>query len=804
MGTSPVYHLPDKKSDRLLGNGSVAGTIKTQFEYDANGNLTAHIDGNGNRIEQRFDALDRRRAVVYPDTTEHQTDYDEDDNVVLTQDNNGTIRRAEFDALGRRFRVDVDRSGVPVGIVVEGESFERCTYDALGRPLSEANDFATIDRRIDSLGKVFWESIELTSPAPASAMRTITREHDDLGAIQRLVYPDGRIIQYDRDALNRVVKIVNIAKGSAYPGSTLHSDPHDVLGIDYRGQRTGVLRCGNGFNTGYQYDAAGRVIEIKHRDAGGLPILTLQHLYDGVGNMRFRNDISATGASGERFEYDSIYRLTRIKPDVIAAFNPALFAPATGRPIDPIQPRQATINARLGSLAQDAANATFAYDSAANRIREQRPGLPAVNYLPNALNEYQSVGSVVFSYDRNGNLVSDGSRQYFYDSRNLLVRVVGGATGADVARYFHDSSGRRIAEVRGGHVVHLVLDGLNSLEEYENGTLRTQYIHQARTDAMCQIAQAGKEYWLQKDVLGSTRLLSDGTGTVAGGHSYDAFGGILADYTSFNRVCFAGRRFDREIGMYDLRAREFSPVFGRFLQRDPVLVGGGLNAYEYAWDNPLRFMDPLGAEPKEFAAPKFSQSADLLEQLYGFLKQPFKKLFVEESIIYTSEERTEAVKRLVAFSKEVQNKEEVFRAFSGGGKIGERWHIIARMNAKTSLGLTDVDWLFTLAANAPKDIENETMQMLSIMFLYAGAKPIWSLVNSLMYSVKHMSLLPITESYSWDPNYLGLNPFFYNLAGHVYQYGSEAEMNAIEGAWQLKYTGTSIEDFFLPAIESTP
>ncbi len=466
-----------------LGNGSAAGTIKTLFEYDGNGNVTGHIDGNGNRIEQRFDALDRRRAVVYPDTTEYQTDYDEDDNIVLVKDNNGAIRRAKFDALGRRFRVDVDRSGVPAGIVIEGENFERCTYDALGRALSEVNDFATVARKVDSLGRMFWESIEVTSPAPASPVRTITRAHDELGAIRYLTYPDGRVIRYDRDGVNRVVKIVNIAKGSAYPGSTLHSDPRDVLRIDYRGLRTGVLHCGNGFNTGYQYDAAGRAIQIEHRDAVGLPILSLQHLYDGVGNMRFRNDIGATGASGERFEYDSIYRLTRIKPDGIATFNPAPFAPATGRPIDPIPPRQTMINARLGSLAQDAANATFAYDSAANRIREQRPALPAVNYVSNALNEYQRVGSVALSYDRNGNLVSDGARQYIYDSRDLLVRVVDSATGAGVARYFHDCLGRRIAEVRGGHVVHLVSDGLNVLEEYEDGALGAQYVHEVRTDA---------------------------------------------------------------------------------------------------------------------------------------------------------------------------------------------------------------------------------------------------------------------------------------------------------------------------------
>ena len=587
-------------TDTGLGSGAVMGTIVTQFEYDENGNLSAHIDGNGNRVAQVFDALDRRTSVVYADASTYRTEYDADDNIVVIEDNNGLIRRFTYDALGRTFRVDADRSGLAPGVLVEGENFEQYSYDGMGRTLSEINDFAAVLKKVDSLGRVFEESVAFISPAMAGTPRTIQRQNDELSAIRTLVYPDNRVIQYDRDALNRVVRIINVAKGTAYPGSNAFSDPHDVLRIDFRGQRSAFLRCGNGASTGYQYDASGRLIHTEHRGPGGAPLLTMQQLFDGAGNMRFRRDIDPAGTTADRFEYDSTYRLTRIKSDTIPNFNPVSFAPATPPPMDPIPDRQAVIDASLGSLAQDLSNSTFAYDPAANRMREQRPGRPAVNYVTNPLDEYQHVGAATLIYDRNGNLISQDGREFIYDARNLLVRVHDSAAGLDLVRYFHDCRGRRIAEARNSHVVHLCGMASISWRNTRAACCTHSTSTRAITDAVCQMVQRGAEYWFHKDLIGSTRLLTDGTGAPVGRHRYDPFGIVTADSAPFNRVCFTGRRFDREIGMYDFRAREYYAALGRFLQRDPKGFDTGFNTYEYAWDNALRFVDPLGTEPKEF------------------------------------------------------------------------------------------------------------------------------------------------------------------------------------------------------------
>jgi RHS repeat-associated protein len=57
---------------------------------------------------------------------------------------------------------------------------------------------------------------------------------------------------------------------------------------------------------------------------------------------------------------------------------------------------------------------------------------------------------------------------------------------------------------------------------------------------------------------------------------------------------FTGRRFDTETGLYYYRARCYSAALGRFLQTDPIGYEESVNLYQYALNNPLVLIDPLG------------------------------------------------------------------------------------------------------------------------------------------------------------------------------------------------------------------
>jgi len=58
---------------------------------------------------------------------------------------------------------------------------------------------------------------------------------------------------------------------------------------------------------------------------------------------------------------------------------------------------------------------------------------------------------------------------------------------------------------------------------------------------------------------------------------------------------FAGRQVDLESGTYYSRARNYDPMIGRFMQKDPIGFGGGdLNLYRYVKNNPKTSIDPFG------------------------------------------------------------------------------------------------------------------------------------------------------------------------------------------------------------------
>lgn len=583
-------------TDTGLGGGTPIGEAVTRYEYDADGNVTAVVDGNGNRVEQAYDDAGRRVQVTFPDGSSTAAEYDDDDNVVLATDANRLRRRFQHDPLGRVTRTDVDRSLLAPGVTVGGEEFERYEYDGLGRVILEENTFCRIASRLDSRGQPYEEVLTLAAPG-SPVPYALERRFDPAGRCVGVTYPSGRVIAYGRDAAGRVTEVLNTAKGTAYQGSGAFPDQYPILARTFHGRRPGLLRFGNGASTAWRFDRWGRPIELACRGAGGSPLRTVQQLHDGAGNTRLRNGFPVVGGGGERLAYDSLARLATIRDEAgTAPFDPAPFAPLTSPPPGAIPDGQSAIDATIGALALDPPSATFEYDLASNRVQERRSGQPPVAFGSNALNQYTTVGGQTLAYDANGNLRSDGRFAFLYDCRDLLVAVTDLSNG-EVTEFCHDARGRRIAEASGSAVTHLVPDGVNLIEEYRAGGVIRQYVHTGDLDAYCQVAQAGTELWCHTDHLGSPLIVTGPSGAAIGGVRYDPFGRLVSQAGVALPFGFCGRRFDALTGTYDFRSREYSPELGRYLQRDALGLTIAANLYQYALDNPPRYLDPFGTEP---------------------------------------------------------------------------------------------------------------------------------------------------------------------------------------------------------------
>jgi RHS repeat-associated protein len=104
---------------------------------------------------------------------------------------------------------------------------------------------------------------------------------------------------------------------------------------------------------------------------------------------------------------------------------------------------------------------------------------------------------------------------------------------------------------------------------------------------------SGRRRFHHLDGLGSTVALTDSTGAVVERYPATAFG--VGDVnTGITPWRFRGRRLDPETGFYHLRARDYAPMIGRFVQPDPIGMAGGINLYAYVGNDPLNRTDPWG------------------------------------------------------------------------------------------------------------------------------------------------------------------------------------------------------------------
>jgi RHS repeat-associated protein len=74
------------------------------------------------------------------------------------------------------------------------------------------------------------------------------------------------------------------------------------------------------------------------------------------------------------------------------------------------------------------------------------------------------------------------------------------------------------------------------------------------------------------------------------------FGEVIADTNpGFQPFGFAGGLYDPDTGLVRFGARDYDPVIGRWLAKDPIAFGGGqTNLYVYAGNDPINQIDPSG------------------------------------------------------------------------------------------------------------------------------------------------------------------------------------------------------------------
>jgi len=257
-----------------------------------------------------------------------------------------------------------------------------------------------------------------------------------------------------------------------------------------------------------------------------------------------------------------------------------------------------------GSLATVTTNGitteSYAYDKNGNRVSGSVNGATRVG-TPDARDRLVSYGEYSFSYDANGALASKmmgpSLTSYTSDANRNLRRVQ--LPSGDVVTYHIDGQDRRVGKSINGVRVQgfIYLDQINPIAELDgSGNVVAEFVYGTKINIPEYMIKGGKTYRIVSDRLGSPRLVIDTeNGDITQAMAFDAYGNVLVDTNpGFQPFGFAGGIYDRNTGLIKFGYRDYDSVVGRFVQSDPIGLGGGIHTYAYVNGNPVSYVDPLG------------------------------------------------------------------------------------------------------------------------------------------------------------------------------------------------------------------
>ncbi|PRH81408.1 hypothetical protein C6N40_12915 [Arenimonas caeni] len=271
---------------------------------------------------------------------------------------------------------------------------------------------------------------------------------------------------------------------------------------------------------------------------------------------------------------------------------------------------------RLVSVIAGAAqggNGSFAYDPLDNlRVLDQ--GSRQFRYHYDADNRLAQIKSPTgallhsFGYDARGNTTSKDSGTLTLDLENRLTesRLPG------YQSYVYDGLARRVRERADATSTYFYYSHEGKLlytNDHKTNT-RTDHIYLSGSLVAARrvpfAGGSGEVIYQHTDALGTPVAFTDAAGNVTRRERMTAWG-EPADGTWSNEPGYTGHQMDASSKLVYMQQRYYDPAVGRFLSVDPVtaLDSGDmrhLNRYAYAYNNPLRFVDPDGRRGGEARA----------------------------------------------------------------------------------------------------------------------------------------------------------------------------------------------------------
>ena len=258
----------------------------------------------------------------------------------------------------------------------------------------------------------------------------------------------------------------------------------------------------------------------------------------------------------------------------------------------------------LDRLAADG-DVAYTYDAAGNRMTRTENGETIAYTLgvgdrlaswTGGSYTYNAAGCVT-RIERNGRPTLDLT----WNSQYQLASV--STNGVFAESYAYDALGRRVSTTTlDGTVCHIYDDSWQCLADIdENGTVLRSYVWGEGIDNLLAVRIGTETYMALTDIQGTVWGYVDSQNNIVARWTYDAWGNGLSENVTTSalasvRYRFQGRERSQATGLTNFRMRWYDSETGRWLSKDPIGLGGGLNSYEFCEASPLINMDCFGED----------------------------------------------------------------------------------------------------------------------------------------------------------------------------------------------------------------
>ncbi len=525
----------------------------TAYGYDTHDNRNSVTDPRGLATSYVYDGLDNLIQVSSPDTGTTVYVVDDAGNRVQQTDAAGVVVQMSYDALNRitartypadpaenvTYRYDEAAGGFGIGrltSVSDASGSTAYAYDARGNVVQETH--------------VVGAQSYITSYA-----------YDLANHIVQITYPSGRIVSYTRDAMGHITDMATQATPLALPVAVASGATYAPFGP------LTSATYGNGLRLAVQFD---QDYQLSTQLLSGAAIVQdLSYGVDGDGNITGITDHVAAARS-QVFQYDSLSRLT---------YASGLY----------------------GALA-------YGYDAVGNRTSQSGGTTNLAETYTYAANSNQLLsvanGGTTRSlvYSPTGNLATDNrgsgtALSFTYDLSDRMVQVAN--QNQTLATYAYNFLGQRAQKTTPSTITQFVYDRSGHLLAESNGATgaaQTEYIW--LDDMPLALVTSGNLYFIHPDHLGTPQKATDANQNLVRDAVLRPFGQVEQQtFPPLTNLRFPGQYFDVESALHQNWFRDYDPSTGRYIEGDPIGVGGGTNLYAYVGSNPIEGIDALGLSP---------------------------------------------------------------------------------------------------------------------------------------------------------------------------------------------------------------